>query len=330
MLRQKRISCQREFRDLCETFLTSLVSLLRKHVTDKPLMELAILVEEELYKKILYECPPDDVNRDTIWNAIKTTSQYANKGDMILQNLSEKASSVNMNDIIDKFQSDGKALLGYLLNDIKFVKDATNYTAPVNKKRALVTNTKKDKAPVKPRVSLSLKLAPPSSKPPDFEQHRQHSPQLGRVSSSVSHDEDYLFDNSMVTEPEEYSSHQFPTDSSSWNVRDVSDVSVDQSAGMGWGDAIKEKERQLEQEYIKTQEREKIARGLKRDRESDMEALLIEAREHQKTEEEKLADLEAQQKADKEADRIRREEEAAISVNLNSGHDALDSFFNAE
>ena len=294
-------------------------------------MELAMLIEEELYKKVLYECPPDDVHRDTLWKAIKTTSHYANKADTILQNLREKAPSVNIIDILDKYQHDGKALLGYLLSDIKFVKDVANHTAAVNKKRPLMTNTKKEKSTLKP--TLSFKLALPSSKPQDFQSQQQQYPtlpaesNLERHPSAVSNDEDYFLDTSMVG-PEDYlPNDQSAANVSSWNVQpEVSDKSAGKSTGMDWGDAISERKMQLEQEYIKTQERDKIARDLKRDRESDMEALMIEAQEHKKTEEEKLADLEAKQRADKEVDRIRREEETATSVNLNSGLDVLDSF----
>ena len=103
-----------------------MVSDFKQGVTDKPVMELAMLIEEELYKKVLYESPPDDIHRDTLWRAIKTTSLYKNIADTILQNLRDKASSVNIGEVQAKFQNDGKALLGYLLNDIKSVKDVAS------------------------------------------------------------------------------------------------------------------------------------------------------------------------------------------------------------
>ena len=335
MLKQRRITSQKDFRDLCESFLTSLVSLFKEDVTDKPIMELAMLIEEELYKKVLYDCPPDDIHRDTLWKAIKTTSHYANKADTILQNLTEKSPTVNMNEVLDKFQHDGKALLGYLMNDIKLVKDVLNPTAAVNKKRPLIPNVKKEKSSLKPRPSLSLKLSLPSSLPRDFQlqpqqQHSTTSKQsnLERLPSNVSNDDDYYYDTSVAADPEDYTANdQFDANAGSWNIqRDVLENSVNQQSGLGWGDAVSEKQRQREQEYIKTQEKDKIARDLQRDRESGVEALKMEAQQQKKTEEEKLADIEAKKIAEREADRIRREEEAAASVNLNSGLDALDSF----
>ena len=361
MLRQRRISSEKDFRDVCEAFLIGMVSYFKQGVTDKPVMELAMLIEEELYKKVLYESPPDDIHRDTLWKAIKTTSLYKNIADTILQNLRDKASLVNIGEIQAKFQNDGKALLGYLLNDIKLVKDVassssssssssllplssatatttaattTTTAAPINKKRPLSTNTKKEKPHMKPRLSLSLKLGPPSSSmPPSDSQPQQSMPPPQQPSSSVSYDDDvFLDDESTINaEPEETSNHEYAASSSSesWTLRHASHSS-DQSVGiegsLGWGDASSEKQTQLEYLQKQLQERERIAMELKRERENEMEALMVEANEHKKTEEEKLVELEVQQRADREADMIRTEEEAAARVNLSSGIEALNNF----
>ena len=142
----------------------------------------------------------------------------------------------------------------------------------------------------------------------------------------------FLDDESTINvEPEETFNHEYAASSSSesWTLRHASHSS-DQSVGMegslGWGDAISEKQTQLEYLQKLSQERERIAMELKRDRENEMEALMLGANEHKKTEEEKLAELEAQQRADREADMLRTEEEAAARVNLSSGIEALNNF----